>query len=78
MAIGAGFCLALLADMRVGAEKTKVGLNFARIGMHSGMAGSVGIADDEWAGACEANEEEAGWVWKTLHWLVLKTLRWLV
>jgi enoyl-CoA hydratase len=42
MAIGAGFCLALLADMRVGAKGTKVGLNFARIGMHSGMAGSVG------------------------------------
>ncbi|KAI9019737.1 enoyl-CoA hydratase [Hyaloraphidium curvatum] len=40
MAIGAGFCLALLCDMRVGAAGTKVGLNFARIGMHSGMAGS--------------------------------------
>lgn len=43
MAIGAGFCLALLADMRVAAKGTKVGLNFARIGMHSGMAGSVGL-----------------------------------
>lgn len=45
MAIGAGFCLALLADMRIAAKGTKVGLNFSRIGMHSGMAGSVRSCD---------------------------------
>ncbi|KXS18728.1 ClpP/crotonase [Gonapodya prolifera JEL478] len=39
-AIGAGFCLALACDMRVAAKPAKVGLNFTRIGMHPGMAGS--------------------------------------
>ncbi|KAJ3341911.1 putative enoyl CoA hydratase [Gonapodya sp. JEL0774] len=39
-AIGAGLCLALACDMRVVERGSKVGVNFVRIGMHPGMAGS--------------------------------------
>jgi enoyl-CoA hydratase len=37
-AIGAGFCVALACDVRVVAERAKVGLNFTRLGLHPGMA----------------------------------------
>jgi enoyl-CoA hydratase len=39
-AIGAGLCVALAADLRLVAEDAKVGLNFARLGLHPGMGGS--------------------------------------
>ncbi len=39
-AVGAGFCLALACDMRIGARGSRVGLNFVRIGLHTGMAGT--------------------------------------
>lgn len=39
-AVGAGLCLALAADLRVVADDAKVGLNFARLGLHPGMGGS--------------------------------------
>lgn len=39
-AIGAGLCVALACDLLVVAEDAKVGLNFARLGLHPGMAGS--------------------------------------
>jgi enoyl-CoA hydratase len=39
-AIGAGLCVALACDLRVMAEDAKVGLNFARLGLHPGMGGS--------------------------------------
>lgn len=39
-AIGAGLCVALACDLRVVAEDAKVGLNFARLGLHPGMGGS--------------------------------------
>ncbi len=37
-AIGAGFCVALACDMRIVAERAKVGLNFTKLGLHPGMA----------------------------------------
>ena len=37
-AIGAGFCVALACDMRIIAERAKVGLNFTKLGLHPGMA----------------------------------------
>jgi enoyl-CoA hydratase len=36
-AIGAGLCLALMADMRVAAEDAPLGMTFVRIGIHPGM-----------------------------------------
>jgi enoyl-CoA hydratase/carnithine racemase len=36
-AIGAGFCVALACDLRVAAQRAKLGLNFVRLGMHPGM-----------------------------------------
>lgn len=39
-AVGAGFCIALACDMRIIAATAKVGLNFTRIGIHPGMAGT--------------------------------------
>ncbi len=39
-AIGAGFCVALGCDLRIVAAEAKVGLNFARLGLHPGMGGS--------------------------------------
>ncbi len=37
-AVGGGFGLALLADIRIANEDAKYGANFARLGVHSGMA----------------------------------------
>lgn len=37
-AIGGGFGIALLCDIRVISRKAKLGANFARLGIHSGMA----------------------------------------
>lgn len=39
-AIGAGFCVALACDLQVLNAGAKVGLNFARLGLHPGMGGS--------------------------------------
>ena len=37
-AVGGGFGLALVCDIRVAAESAKYGANFARLGLHPGMA----------------------------------------
>src|SRR5262245_41592331 len=53
-AVGAGFCVALACDMRIAAANARMGLNFVRLGIHPGMAGTfttpriVGLAK-----ACE-------------------------
>ncbi|HSK22319.1 MAG TPA: enoyl-CoA hydratase/isomerase family protein [Egicoccus sp.] len=39
-AVGAGLCVALACDLRIVADEAKVGLNFARLGLHPGMGGS--------------------------------------
>lgn len=39
-AIGAGACLALATDLRVMDTKAKIGFNFVKLGIHSGMGGS--------------------------------------
>jgi enoyl-CoA hydratase len=39
-AVGAGLCVALACDLRLVASEAKVGLNFARLGLHPGMGGS--------------------------------------
>ncbi len=39
-AIGAGFCLALNCDLRIVARDATLALNFARLGIHPGMAAS--------------------------------------
>ena len=39
-AVGAGLCVALAADLRVVATTARVGLNFARLGLHPGMGGT--------------------------------------
>jgi enoyl-CoA hydratase len=39
-AVGAGLCVALACDLRIVAAEAKVGLNFARLGLHPGMGGS--------------------------------------
>ncbi len=39
-AVGAGLCVALAADLRVVATTAKLGLNFARLGLHPGMGGT--------------------------------------
>ena len=36
-AIGAGFCVALACDMRIVADRAKLGLNFTKLGLHPGM-----------------------------------------
>ncbi|MBK6811644.1 MAG: enoyl-CoA hydratase/isomerase family protein [Sandaracinaceae bacterium] len=37
-AVGGGFGLSLMADIRIANERDKYGANFARLGLHSGMA----------------------------------------
>lgn len=37
-AVGGGFGLALMADIRIAASDAKFGANFARLGLHAGMA----------------------------------------
>ncbi len=37
-AVGGGFGLSLLCDMRIGAREAKYGANFARLGLHAGLA----------------------------------------
>lgn len=39
-AVGAGLCVAMACDLVFVAEDAKVGLNFAKLGLHPGMAGS--------------------------------------
>lgn len=39
-AVGAGLCIALAADLRIVADTAKVGLNFAKLGLHPGMGGT--------------------------------------
>lgn len=53
-AIGAGFCLALACDLRYASTTTKMGANFARIGLAPGMGGSWLIT--HLAGATHASE----------------------
>ncbi|MEE2679167.1 MAG: enoyl-CoA hydratase-related protein [Myxococcota bacterium] len=36
-AIGAGLCVALACDLRIASKDAKLGLNFARLGLHPGM-----------------------------------------
>ena len=35
-AVGAGMCLALMADLRICADSSKLGVNFSRLGIHCG------------------------------------------
>jgi enoyl-CoA hydratase/carnithine racemase len=37
-AVGAGLCFAMACDIRLATPKAKLGLNFARLGLHPGMA----------------------------------------
>ncbi|MBF0492553.1 MAG: enoyl-CoA hydratase/isomerase family protein [Deltaproteobacteria bacterium] len=37
--IGAGFCLALACDIRYSSDQAKMGVNFAKLGLSSGMGG---------------------------------------
>lgn len=39
-AVGAGLCVALACDLRIVASEARLGLNFARLGLHPGMGGS--------------------------------------
>ncbi len=39
-AVGAGLCVALACDLRIVADEAKVGLNFAKLGLHPGMGGT--------------------------------------
>ncbi len=39
-AVGAGLCVALACDLRIVADEARLGLNFARLGLHPGMGGS--------------------------------------
>ena len=39
-AIGAGACLAIATDMRIMSASAKIGFNFVKLGIHSGMGGS--------------------------------------
>jgi enoyl-CoA hydratase len=40
-AIGAGLCLALCCDVRLGSHGARMGVNFARIGLHPGMGATA-------------------------------------
>lgn len=44
-AIGAGACLALATDLRIMNESAKIGFNFVKLGIHSGMGGSHLLAN---------------------------------
>ncbi len=39
-AVGAGLCVALACDVRVASKAAKLGLNFAKLGLHPGMGAS--------------------------------------
>lgn len=39
-AIGAGACLAIATDIRIMSKAAKIGFNFVKLGIHSGMGGS--------------------------------------
>jgi len=34
--VGAGFCLAMLSDLRIAAKDAKLSANFVKIGLHPG------------------------------------------
>ena len=53
-AIGGGFGIALLCDLRVVNQEAKLGANFARLGLHSGMA--VSYILPRLVGLARANE----------------------
>jgi enoyl-CoA hydratase/carnithine racemase len=40
-AIGAGLCLALACDVRIGAFSARLGVNFLRVGLHPGMGATA-------------------------------------
>jgi enoyl-CoA hydratase len=40
-AIGAGLCLALACDLRIGSTSSRLGVNFVRVGLHPGMGASA-------------------------------------
>jgi enoyl-CoA hydratase/carnithine racemase len=40
-AVGAGLCLALSCDLRLGERSARLAANFVRLGLHPGMGGSV-------------------------------------
>jgi enoyl-CoA hydratase/carnithine racemase len=40
-AIGAGLCLALACDLRLGTRSARLGANFLRVGLHPGMAATL-------------------------------------
>jgi enoyl-CoA hydratase len=40
-AIGAGLCLALACDLRVGTRNSRLGANFLRVGLHPGMGATL-------------------------------------
>lgn len=40
-AIGAGLCLALACDLRVGSRSSRLGANFLRVGLHPGMGATL-------------------------------------
>jgi enoyl-CoA hydratase len=40
-AIGAGLCLALACDVRVGTRSARLGANFLRVGLHPGMGATL-------------------------------------
>jgi enoyl-CoA hydratase/carnithine racemase len=40
-AIGAGLCLALACDLRIGSRSARLGANFLRVGLHPGMGATL-------------------------------------
>lgn len=40
-AIGAGLCLALACDVRIGSASARLGVNFLRVGLHPGMGATA-------------------------------------
>jgi len=43
-AVGAGLCLAIATDMRVASRSAKLSFNFARLGLHPGLAATHFLA----------------------------------